>query len=55
MNAAQDVQGRVSAMQTSFVLHQLAHSHNMLVHGQLIDPTGLDPSVSRHRIAPPTS
>ena len=49
VNAAQDAQGRVPAMQTSFALHQLAHSHNMLVHGALIDPTGLDPAVARHR------
>jgi len=49
VNAAQDAQGRVSAMQTSFALHQLAHSHNMQVHGQLIDPTGLAPSVARGR------
>lgn len=38
VNAAQDAQGRPSAMQTSFALHQLCHSHNMQVHGQLIDP-----------------
>lgn len=41
INAAQDAQGRVSAMQTSFALHHLAHAHNMLVHGKLVDPTGL--------------
>ena len=29
INAAQDAQGRVSAMQTSFALHHLAHAHNM--------------------------
>jgi len=28
-------------MQTSFALHHLAHAHNMLVHGKLVDPTGL--------------
>jgi enoyl-CoA hydratase len=47
VNAAQDAQGRISAMQTSFALHQLAHSHNMQVHGMLIDPTGVDPAVRR--------
>jgi enoyl-CoA hydratase len=41
VNAAQDAQGRVSAMQTSFALHHLAHAHNMIVHGKLVDPTGL--------------
>lgn len=38
VNAAQDSQGRVGAMQTSFALHQLAHSHNLNVHGFLVDP-----------------
>lgn len=41
INAAQDAQGRVSAMQTSFALHHLAHAHNMLVHGKLSDPSGI--------------
>jgi enoyl-CoA hydratase len=39
INTAQDAQGRVAAMQTSFAMHQLCHSHNMQVHGQLIDPS----------------
>jgi enoyl-CoA hydratase len=39
VNAAEDAQGRVNAMQTSFALHQLAHTHNLAVHGMLIDPT----------------
>ena len=47
VNAAQDAQGRVQAMQTSFALHQLAHSHNMQIYGMPIDPTGLAPSVAR--------
>lgn len=38
VNVAQDNQGRVNAMQTSFALHQLCHSHNMQVHGIPIDP-----------------
>ncbi len=41
VNAAEDGQGRVNAMQTAFALHQLAHSHNMQVHGMPIDPSGL--------------
>jgi enoyl-CoA hydratase len=45
VNAAQDAQGRVQAMQTAFALHQLAHSHNMQVHGMLIDPSGLSSAV----------
>ena len=47
VNAAEDAQGRLQAMQTAFALHQLAHSHNMPVHGMMIDPTGLHPSVKR--------
>jgi enoyl-CoA hydratase len=38
INAAQDAQGRLNAMQTSFGLHQLSHAHNMLIHGALADP-----------------
>ena len=36
--AAQDAQGRVQAMNTSFALHQLSHTHNLVVHGSLADP-----------------
>jgi enoyl-CoA hydratase len=39
VNTAQDSQGRVTAMQTSFALHQLAHAHNQQLFGMLIDPT----------------
>jgi len=41
VNAAEDAQGRLSAMNQAFALHQLAHSHNMQVHGVPVDPTGL--------------
>ena len=47
VNAAQDVQGRAQAMQTSFALHQLAHTHWLKLHGMLIDPTGLPPETAR--------
>lgn len=40
VNSTQDAQGRHAAMQTAFALHQLAHSHNMQVHGLPIDPAG---------------
>ncbi len=40
VNAAEDAQGRISAMQTAFAIHQLSHSHNMQVHGMPIDPRG---------------
>ena len=39
VNAAEDGQGRVNALQTAFVLHQLCHSHNFQVHGMAIDPS----------------
>jgi enoyl-CoA hydratase len=38
VNAAEDAQGRVSAMQTAFALHQLCHTHNINIYGDLIDP-----------------
>jgi enoyl-CoA hydratase len=38
VNAAQDSQGRVNAMKTSFALHQLSHSHNMELYGLRADP-----------------
>lgn len=41
LNAAQDAQGRVSAMQTAFALHQVTHSHNMQRFGMLVDPSGM--------------
>jgi enoyl-CoA hydratase len=47
VNAAQDAQGRVSAMQTSFALHQLCHAHNRLVHGSPIDPSFMTTTYGR--------
>ncbi len=47
VNAAEDAAGRLAAIETAFGLHQLAHSHNLAVHGQPIDPTGLPPRVRR--------
>jgi enoyl-CoA hydratase len=41
VNAAEDVQGRVQAMQTSFALHQLAHTHWLKLYDMLLDPRGL--------------
>jgi enoyl-CoA hydratase len=38
VNAAQDNQGRLNAMQTSFGYHQLSHSHNLQLHGIPVDP-----------------
>jgi enoyl-CoA hydratase len=47
VNAAQDSQGRVNAMQTSFALHQLAHTHNLAVHGAIIDPSFMKKQFNR--------
>jgi enoyl-CoA hydratase len=47
VNVAQDVQGRQQAMQTSFALHQLAHTHWLKLHNMLIDPTGLPPETQK--------
>ena len=45
VNAAQDAQGRVNALNTSFALHQLSHAHNEQLYGLPIDPTGLPPAI----------
>ena len=47
VNVAQDVQGRAQAMQTSFALHQLAHTHWSKPYNMLIDPTGLPPETQK--------
>jgi enoyl-CoA hydratase len=47
VNVAEDVQGRVQAMQTSFALHQLAHTHWLKLYGTLLDPTGLSPELKK--------
>lgn len=47
INGAQDAQGRDSALQNAFHLHQLAHSHWQSVHGMLLDPTGLPEATQR--------
>ncbi|MBW1787103.1 MAG: enoyl-CoA hydratase [Deltaproteobacteria bacterium] len=47
VNAAQDAAGRGLALQTAFAYHQLAHSHNMQVHGLPIDPSGISPAIRK--------
>jgi enoyl-CoA hydratase/carnithine racemase len=47
VNAAEDVQGRPQAMQTSFALHQLAHTHWLKLYGMLMDPSGLPPETAK--------
>lgn len=49
VNVAEDAQGRVQAMQTSFALHQLAHTHWLKLYGTLLDPTNLPPEAARAR------
>lgn len=39
VNVAQDAQGRQAAMTAAFVYHQLCHSHNQQLFGQLTDPS----------------
>jgi enoyl-CoA hydratase len=47
VNAMEDCQGRTNAMQTSFALHQLAHTHNLKLFNMLMDPSGLPPETAR--------
>lgn len=47
VNVAEDVQGRAQAMQTSFALHQLAHTHWLKLYGMLLDPTDLPPETAK--------
>ena len=47
VNVAEDAQGRVQSMQTSFALHQLAHTHWLEQYGGLLDPTGLPPETAK--------
>jgi len=42
VNAAQDAQGRGSAIQTAFAYHQLCHTHNSKVFGMILDPSFFD-------------
>jgi enoyl-CoA hydratase len=47
VNAAQDAQGRHSAMQTAFALHHLGHTHWMEVSGAPVDVSGIQSGVKR--------
>ena len=47
VNSMEDVQGRVTAINNAFALHQLAHTHNLAVYGLLLDPTGLPAETAR--------
>ena len=41
VNNSLDAMGMYTAMQSAFGLHHVAHNHNMRLHGQLVDPSGL--------------
>ncbi len=47
VNAMEDAQGRVMAMNTSFAMHQLAHTHNLKLFNMLMDPSGLPPETAK--------
>ena len=47
INGSVDAQGREIAMQNAFHLHQLAHTHNLKLYDQLIDPSGLSPAIKK--------
>jgi enoyl-CoA hydratase len=42
VNQTLDAQGLWSSVQSAFSLHHLGHSHNMQVHGLLVDPSGAE-------------
>lgn len=42
VNQSLDAQGMWTAIQSAFGLHHLAHAHNRVLHGQIIDPSGID-------------
>jgi enoyl-CoA hydratase len=41
VNQSLDAQGMWTAVQSAFNLHHVAHAHNWVVHGQVIDPAGM--------------
>jgi enoyl-CoA hydratase len=45
VNASEDQQGRLNAINTAFALHHLGHSHAQEVYGIAINPEGMHPSV----------
>ena len=48
VNAAQDAQGRHSAFQTAFALHQMGHAHRMEVSGLPVYVKGIHASVKKN-------
>jgi enoyl-CoA hydratase len=42
VNQSLDAQGQWTAVQAAFGLHQLGHTHARVVHGYIVDPSGID-------------
>jgi enoyl-CoA hydratase len=42
VNQSLDAQGMWTAVQSAFNLHHVAHAHNWVLHGQVIDPAGAE-------------
>ena len=51
INQAQDLMGRKHAIENAFSLHQLAHTHNLLIHGSIIDTSRLPAAIRAARDA----
>jgi enoyl-CoA hydratase len=45
VNQAVDVQGQQTAIKSAFVMHQLAHTHNLERYGICLDPAGIPPAL----------
>lgn len=42
VNQSMDAMGLWNAVQSAFNLHQFGHANNFALHGQLVDPDGMD-------------
>jgi enoyl-CoA hydratase len=42
VNQSLDAQGMWNAIQSAFNLHHFTHAHNRIVHGEIVDPAGVD-------------
>ena len=54
VNQSLDAQGLWTAVQSAFNLHHVAHAHNWVLHGQVIDPAGMAVVRSQARGKGPT-
>ena len=53
VNQSLDAQGMWTAIQSAFNLHHVAHAHNWVVHGRVVDPAGA--AVIRNQARPKSS